>query len=88
VECLFATTLANRLQAITNWRTWPSSERWSASDSAAKALCVALPSTVDAGTTERSTPPSVRPRLTTLGWPLAGATDPRENDNRLTSTGR
>jgi hypothetical protein len=56
VEHLFATTLANRLQAITNWRTWPSSERWSASDSAAKASCVASPSTVDAGTTECSTP--------------------------------
>ena len=72
VEYLFATTLANRLQAITNWRTWPSSERWSASDSAAKALCVASPSTVDAGTTECSMPafgttPPDYPRLA-AGW--------------------
>jgi hypothetical protein len=72
VEYLFATTLANRLQAITNVENLAEQRALEASDSAAKALCVASPSTVDAGTTECSMPafgttPPDYPRLA-AGW--------------------
>jgi hypothetical protein len=86
MQNLFATTLANRLRPSPTWRTWPSSERWSASDSTAKAFMRGL----DGGRWHDgvlSTPAFSTTRLTTLGPPLAGAADSRENDDRLTSTG-
>jgi hypothetical protein len=56
VEYLFATTLANRLQAITDVETWPSSGRWSGSGSAVRVCCAAWPSSVGGGETACCTP--------------------------------
>jgi ribosomal-protein-alanine N-acetyltransferase len=51
VEYLFATTLANRVQAITNAENIANRKSWSASGSAGRASCAVWPSTVGAGTT-------------------------------------
>jgi ribosomal-protein-alanine N-acetyltransferase len=56
VECLFAATLANRLQAITNVENIAEQRALERIGFRRKASCVASPSTVDAGTTGCCTP--------------------------------